>query len=174
MVDMAVTEQRVQHEVALNNTTTSFHYIKHKRNDELQLIITVVCATGSLPLTPFIQLSAKKAFKASSPLHRNQGERAYKVIQIRRPRKLQQICGRGQEYKERVIFLTHTYCTHKYFLYNFCTLGCSILSERDTKLSGYTLYSSPHHPKNNYSCSNMTVSHIPLRTTAKYRPLSSD
>jgi hypothetical protein len=109
---MAVTEQRVQHEVALNNTTTSFHYIKHKRNDELQLIITVVCATGSLPLTPFIQLSAKKAFKASSPLHRNQGERAYKVIQIRRPRKLQQICGREQEYKEHVIFLTHLLNTY--------------------------------------------------------------
>jgi hypothetical protein len=83
MVDMAVTEQRVPHEAAFNNTTTSFHYIKHKRNDELQLIITVVWATGSLPLTRFIQLQAKQAFKASSPLHRNQGERAYKVIGIR-------------------------------------------------------------------------------------------
>jgi hypothetical protein len=144
---MAVTEQRVPHEAAFNNTTTSFHYIKHKRNDELQLIITVVCATGSLPLTPFIQLSAKKAFKASSPLHRNQGERAYKVIQIRRPRKLQQICGRGQEYKERVIFLTHTYCTHKYFLYNFCTLGCSVLLRKRHKAFNIYFLLLPPPPK---------------------------
>lgn len=107
MVDVTVTEQRVPHEAAFNNTTTSFHYIKHKRNDKLQLMITVVCATGSLPLTLLIQLLAKQAFKASSPLHRNQGEIAYKVIGIQRHRKLQQICGRGQEYKEHVIFLTH-------------------------------------------------------------------
>jgi hypothetical protein len=105
MVDVAVTEQRVPHEAAFNSTTTSFHYI----NDELQLIITVVCATGSLPLTPFLQLLAKQVFKASSQLHRIQGERAYKVIGIQRPRKLRQICRRAQGYKEHVIFLTHTY-----------------------------------------------------------------
>jgi hypothetical protein len=52
---------------------------------------------------------AKQTFKASSPLHRNQGERAYKVIGIRRPQKLQQICGRDEEYKEHVTFLIHTY-----------------------------------------------------------------
>jgi hypothetical protein len=65
-----------------------------------------------LTLTPFIELLAKQAFKASSPLHRNQGERAYKVIGIQRPRKLQQICGREQEYKEHVIFLTHLLNTY--------------------------------------------------------------
>ncbi len=126
-------EQRVPHEAAFNNTTTSFHYVKHKHNDKLQLIITVVCATGSLPLTPFLQLLAKQVFKASSPLHKIQGDRTYKVIGIRRPQKLQQICGRAQEYKEHVIFLTHTYWTHKYFLYNFCTLGCSILLRKRHK-----------------------------------------
>ncbi len=132
MVDVAVTQQKVPHEAAFNNTTTSFHYITHKRNDELQVIITVVWATGSLPLTPFIQIQQSKPSKLLPPSTETK-ERAYKVIGIRRPQKLQQICGRGEEYKEHVTFLIHTYWTHKYFLYNFCTLGCSILLRKRHK-----------------------------------------
>jgi hypothetical protein len=96
------------------------------------------------------------------------------TIGIQRPRKLQQICGRTQEYKVHVIFLTHTYWTHKYFSYNFCTLGCSILLRKRHKAFRIYFLLLPHHPENNYSFSDMTVSQIPLRTTAKYRPLSSD
>jgi hypothetical protein len=61
MVDVAVTEQTVQHEAAFNIITTSFHYIKHERNDKLQLIITVVCATGSLLNTDTIYRTFSKA-----------------------------------------------------------------------------------------------------------------